>query len=172
MLNLIGDRPDHEAVDRAREKVNDIEANLSKQLEEIVLSPRPENVDISEWRAHQMEKERAVREVAEREKRVYKGLVQLDEMHEAYERMLVDAERRLVEIYESGGKKEECVDVVGEEVNEEVVGILKEAYGKGMERLELCGRRLRFLPEAFGRIPGLLVLDLSNNQLQVCSFGA
>ncbi|KAL0886997.1 hypothetical protein Bca101_010980 [Brassica carinata] len=33
-------------------------------------------------------------------------------------------------------------------------------------------RKLRLLPEAFGRIQGLLVLDLSNNQLQVtsCSF--
>ncbi|KAG2299533.1 hypothetical protein Bca52824_036005 [Brassica carinata] len=33
-------------------------------------------------------------------------------------------------------------------------------------------RKLRLLPEAFGRIQGLLVLDLSNNQLQItsCSF--
>ncbi|KAL8139757.1 hypothetical protein V2J09_005778 [Rumex salicifolius] len=29
------------------------------------------------------------------------------------------------------------------------------------------GRRLRFLPEAFGKIRGLVVLNLSNNQLQV-----
>jgi len=58
-------------------------------------------------------------------------------------------------------------DVVGEEVNEEVVGILQEAYGKGMERVNLSGRQLKLLPEAFGRIPGLLLLDLSANQLSV-----
>ena len=57
----------------------------------------------------------------------------------------------------------------GEEVNEEVVGILQEAYGKGMERIDLSGRQLKLLPEAFGSISGLLVFDLSTNQLSVTS---
>ncbi|KAJ1378656.1 putative plant intracellular Ras-group-related LRR protein [Sesbania bispinosa] len=38
----------------------------------------------------------------------------------------------------------------GDEVNEEVVGILQEAYGKGIERINLSGQRLKLLPEAFG----------------------
>ncbi|KAI9087588.1 hypothetical protein K1719_030458 [Acacia pycnantha] len=172
VLKLIGDRPDHEDVDRAKAKLADIEALLSKQLEEIVRSPRPENVDILQWRAHQAEKEKECRESAEKEKRPYKSLLQLDEMHDAYEKMLTDAEKRLVKIYESDGKvadgaEGEEEEHVGEEVNEEVVGILREAYGKGMDRLDLPGRRLRFLPEAFGRIPGLVALNLSNNLLEV-----
>lgn len=174
VLKLIGERPDHEAVDNAKAKLADIEALLSKQLEEIVLSPRPENIDILQWRAHQAEREKECRELAEKEKRAYKSMIQLDEMHGAYEKLLKDAEKRLVEIYESAGEGAEYAEEekpVREEVNEEVVGILQEAYGKGMERVELSGRRLRLLPEAFGRIPGLVVLDLSNNQLEVCLLG-
>lgn len=70
-----------------------------------------------------------------------------------------------MKMYES--KEDGDGDVVGDEVNEEVVGILQEAYGKGMERVNLSGRQLKLLPEAFGRIPGLLVFDLSANQLSV-----
>lgn len=171
ILKLIGERPDHEAVDRAKAKLADIEALLSKQLEEIVLSRRPENIDILQWRANQAEKEKECRELAEKDMRPCKSLIQLDEMHDAYEKLLKDAEKRLVEIYESGGEAPDSAEGekdehVGEEVNEEVVGIMWEAYGKGIERLDLSGRRLRFLPEAFGRIPGLVALDLSNNQLE------
>jgi hypothetical protein len=54
-----------------------------------------------------------------------------------------------------------------EEVSEEVVGVLREGSGKGMERVDLSNRRLRILPEAFGRVVGLKVLNLSNNQLEV-----
>lgn len=173
VLKLIGERPDHEAVDNAKAKLVEIEAVLSKQLEEIVLSPRPENIDILQWRAHQAEREKECRESAEKEKNIYKSMIQLDEMHDAYEKLLKDAEKRLVEIYESAGKGaaeySEEEKPVGDEVNEEVVGILQEAYGKVMERVDLSGRRLRLLPEAFGRIPGLVVLNLSNNQLTVCS---
>nr|VDD00209.1 unnamed protein product [Brassica oleracea] len=61
--------------------------------------------------------------------------------------------RLLVRIYES----------VEENVKEvEVVGILQKALEN---TVDLSGRKLRLLPEAFGRIQGLLV-DLSNNHLQ------
>ncbi|KAF7806037.1 plant intracellular Ras-group-related LRR protein 9-like [Senna tora] len=169
VLQLLGERPDHEAVDNAKAKLADIEALLSKQLEEIVLSPRPENIDILQWRAHQAEREKECRELAEKEKRVYKSMIQLEEMHVAYEKLLKDAEKRLVEIYDSAGEGAEDAEEdkpVQEEINEEVVGILQEAHGNGMERVDLSGRRLRLLPEAFGRIPGLVVLDLSSNQLE------
>lgn len=96
--------------------------------------------------------------------------MQLDEMHEAYEKMLKEAEERLVKIYESaerGLQEEEHLDPVSEEVNEEVARILQDANEKEMDRISLSGRRLRFLPEGFGRIRGLVVLDISSNQLQV-----
>ncbi|RDX79864.1 Plant intracellular Ras-group-related LRR protein 9, partial [Mucuna pruriens] len=163
VLNLIGERPTHEDVDNARARVAEIEAQLSRELEEIVLQARPAEIEIHGWRAQQAEKERQRREWAETEKRVWKSVLQLDEMHEAYEKLLRDAEKRLVKMYES--KEDGDGDEVSDEVNEEVVGILQEAYGKGMERVNLSGRQLKLLPEAFGRIPGLLVLDLSSNQL-------
>ncbi|KAJ1403300.1 Leucine-rich repeat [Sesbania bispinosa] len=167
VLNLIGERPTHEEVDLARAKLADMEAQLSRQLEEIVLQARPPEIDIHGWRAHQAEKEKQCREEAEKEKRVWKSVIQLDEMHEGYEKLLKDAEKRLERMYESkdGGDDGGDRDGGGDEVNEEVVGILQEAYGKGMERINLSGRRLKLLPEAFGRIHGLVVLDISNNEL-------
>lgn len=171
VLKTLGDRPDHEAVDNARSKLAEVESALSKKLEEIVLSPRPSNIDRLEWRAHLAEKERECRQAAEREKSAHRAVISLDEMHEAYARMLREAEERLVKMYESsvvaGENDEECDLNVGEEMNEEVVGILQEGTGNGgLDRVDLSGRRLRILPEAFGQILGLLVLNLSNNQLE------
>ncbi|CAL0327666.1 unnamed protein product [Lupinus luteus] len=166
VLDLLGPRPTHEDVDDSRAKIAEIEAQLSRQLEDIVLLPRPAEIDVQAWRAHQAEKEKEFREVAEKEKHVYKAVVQLDGMHDAYEKLLRDAEKRLVKIYESAEDVEDGGDGGdGDEVDEEVVGILNDADGKGMERVNLSGRGLRFLPEAFGRIPGLVVLDISSNQL-------
>lgn len=178
VLKTLGPRPDHEAVDKARAKLMDIEASLAKQLEENVLSPRPSDVDRLEWRAHLSERENECRKAAEKEKQVYKAVIQLEEMHDAYERLLKEAEERLEKIYrqaeESAATATEDFDenavedeVVDEEPNEDVIGLLHEASGKGVERVNLSGRRLRFLPEAFGRIRSLVVLDVSNNQLEV-----
>lgn len=171
MLRLLGDRPDHEAVDNAKAKVADLEAHLSRQLEEIVLSPRPHDTDVNQWRNHQAEKEKELRKLAEDEKRVYKAVIQLDQMHDAYEKLLKDAEKRLVKIYNSAGGYGAGDDEEGkpekEEINEEVVGILQNAYGQGMERVDISSRGLKVLPEAFGRISGLVVLIVSNNHLTV-----
>lgn len=180
VLKTLGPRPDHEAVDKARAKVMDIEASLAKQLEENVLSPRPSDVDRLEWRAHLSERENECRKAAEKEKQVYKDLIQLEEMHDAYERLLKEAEERLVKIYrqaeesaaaeESDANAAEDGVVDEEEPNEDVIGLLHEASGKGVERVNLSGRRLRFLPEAFGRIRSLVLLDVSSNQLEVMFF--
>uniref|UniRef100_A0A0A0LRY9 Plant intracellular Ras-group-related LRR protein 9-like n=1 Tax=Cucumis sativus TaxID=3659 RepID=A0A0A0LRY9_CUCSA len=170
VLKTLGERPDHEAVDTAKARLVDIEVNLSAKLQEIVLSSRPADVELLEWRAHLAEKENECRQAADKEKQVYKAIVQLDEMHEAYERMLKEAEERLVKIYESaerGLPEEEQLDPVSEEVNEEVAKILQDANEKEMDRISLTGRRLRFLPEEFGHIRGLVVLDISSNQLQI-----
>ncbi|KAJ8752001.1 hypothetical protein K2173_001027 [Erythroxylum novogranatense] len=171
VLQTLGPRPDHETVDSAKQKLAEIESALSKQLEELVLSPRPAEVDRLEWRSHLADKEQQCRRVAEKEMSLYKTILQLEEMHGAYEKLLKDAENRLVEIYENS-KKEDTVDDIAEAeekeaVNEEVVGILQLASGTGLERVDLSNRRLRFLPEAFGKIHGLTVLDLSSNQLEM-----
>ncbi|KAI9108953.1 hypothetical protein K1719_020258 [Acacia pycnantha] len=169
MLRVLGDRPDHESVDNAKAKLADLDAHLSRQLEEIVLSPRPPHVESQQWRNHQAEKEKESRKLAEDEKRVYKAVIQLDEMHDAYEKMLKDAEKRLDAIYNSpdgaaaADPEEEKSEI--EEVNEEVVGIMQKANGQGIERIDLSNRSLRLLPEAFWRISSLLALDVSTNQL-------
>ncbi|XP_057472754.1 plant intracellular Ras-group-related LRR protein 9-like [Actinidia eriantha] len=172
VLKTLGDRPDHEAVDTAKSKLAEIESKLSKQLEEIVLSPRPAEVERLEWRSHLAEKEKESRDAAEKQRQMYRAVISVDEMHEAYEKMLKDAEAKLARIYEAavtgrGVLEEEggSLEVVNE-VSEEVVGILQEASGKGIERIDLSGRRLRLLPEAFGRLRGLVVLNLSSNQLE------
>lgn len=170
VLKTLGERPDHEAVDTSKAKLADVEANLSAKLQEIVLSSRPADVDLLQWRAHLAEKENECRQAADKEKQVYKAIIQLDEMHEAYEKMLKEAEERLVKIYESaerGLQDVDQLDPISEEVDEEVAKILQEAKEKEMDRISLSGRRLRFLPEEFGRIRGLVVLDISSNQLQV-----
>lgn len=169
VLQTLGERPDHEAVDKAKAKLAEIDARLSKELEDIVLSPRPASVERLQFRAHQAEREQACRQAALKEKQMYQAVVQLDEMHDAYEKLLKEAEERLVKVYESASALADDAEYlpVKEETNEEVVGILQEASGKGLERVDLSGRRLRFLPEAFGKIRSLVALNLSSNQLEV-----
>ena len=105
-------------------------------------------------------------------------VVRLDEEHEAYGALLREAEEKLERVYrmamhgrdvvvEGGGKRGEA-DEGSDAVDEEVVRVLKEAEeGRAVERVLLADRQLRHLPEDFGRIRGLLVLDVSRNQLQV-----
>jgi len=73
------------------------------------------------------------------------------------------AEEVLVEAYA------QSVKGVGEEVDEGVVGILRKAESEEVEKVDLSGSQLRILPEAFGKILGLVVLNLSQNQLEVCT---
>lgn len=174
MLQILGERPDHEAVDNAKSMLAEIEAKLSKQLEENVLSPRPADVDRSQWRSHQAEKEEELRKAAEQERQLYKAVISLDEMHEAYEMLLKNAEEKLEKIYKEavvGGDLavDSSVDhpEVVDGVREEVVEILQEASKNGVERIDLSRRRLVFLPEAFGRFSNLRVFNLSSNQLEV-----
>ncbi|RRT71909.1 hypothetical protein B296_00024383 [Ensete ventricosum] len=143
VLRLLGDRPDHEAVDAARARP----------------PPPPRGAE------------------AEREKAALRVVIQLDEMHEAYEKLLREAENRLVKMYGSAaeggdvGDGKQGADMGQEEggdVNEEVIDILQGGPGKSLERVDLSGRHLRYLPEAFGKLRGLLYLNLSNNQLEVC----
>nr|XP_010912988.1 plant intracellular Ras-group-related LRR protein 3 [Elaeis guineensis] len=174
VLRTLGERPDHEAVDDARARIAEIDAALARDLEEIVRAPRPEEEDRLQWRTEQAEREKECRARAERERRAYKAVIQLDEMHEAYENLLKDAEEQLVKIYrsaEAGGDGAEGSRAPAvkedEPANEEVIGILQEASGKCLERVDLSDRQLRYLPEEFGKLNGLVYLNLSNNQLEV-----
>ncbi|URD75459.1 hypothetical protein MUK42_20052 [Musa troglodytarum] len=175
VLRTLGDRPDHEAIDAARARIAEIDADLSQQLGEIVAASCPEGTDPLQWRAELAEREAECRARAEREKVALRAVVQLDEMHEAYERLLRDAEERLEKMYGSAAEGSEAVGlregpaVVQEEregVNEEVIRILQEGSVNCLERVDLSGRRLRYLPEAFGKLRGLVSLNLSNNQLE------
>ncbi|XP_050364317.1 plant intracellular Ras-group-related LRR protein 9-like [Argentina anserina] len=168
ILSALGRRPDHEAVDTARAKLAHIDSTLSKKLEDLVLSPRPSDVDRFQWRAHLAEREQECRDSADKERQDCKAILQLDELHDSYHKLLKDAEDRLNKIYRSAedGLVEEAPPV-SDQANEEVVGVLNQASGAALDRVNLSGRRLRSLPEAFGRITCLLHLDLSSNELQV-----
>lgn len=167
VLKHIGDRPTHEEVDNAKAKLADLEAHLSRQLEEIVVLPKPPEIDEQQWRTHIADREKQCRESAEKEKRVYKSLLQRDEMHEAYEKLLTDAEKRLVKIYEGDDNNNDDEVDGDEEGDENVQGILQEAREKMAERVDLTGQHLRTLPEAFCHVSSLLALNLSTNQLKV-----
>ncbi|XP_047316847.1 plant intracellular Ras-group-related LRR protein 9-like [Impatiens glandulifera] len=175
VLRTLGERPDHESVDSARAKLAEIDSSLSKQLGEIVLSPRPTEVDRLEWRAHLAGKEKECRDATEKDRQMYGAVIALDEMHDSYEKMLSEAEAKLLKIYESAlsGRDFEDINLTEEdegeveEVNDEVVGILKDSSGTRIQRIDLSNRKLRSLPEAFGRFSQLLVLNLSTNQLEI-----
>lgn len=176
VLAALGDRPDHEAVDRARAGIGEADAALARQLEELALSPPPAGAGAAEWRAGQEELEGGCRRRAEADKAAYRAVMRMEQMHDAYEKALGEAEERLLRIYraaESGGgaglEEGEASAGKGKEgLNEEVASILREGEsGKGIERVDLSGRQLALLPEAFGRIRGLVSLNLSNNQLEV-----
>jgi len=120
--------------------------------------------------------------------------VRLEETHDAYEALLHEAEARLERVYRSAMEGTDLDDdeaaaesgkgegpaAAGPEggagdaaVQEEVVAVLKQAEeGKPVESVRLVDRQLRQLPEAFGRILGLRVLDVSRNQLEVTNWAS
>ncbi|AAG50968.1 hypothetical protein; 91861-89496 [Arabidopsis thaliana] len=155
ILRTLGPRPDHESVDKARAKLSEIESFLSESFEDIALTDAAA-------------KDEKRRQEMDQEKTWCESILKLDEVHASYEKLLKEAEERLVRIYESAEKNaaEDEENVAAVEVNEEVVGILQHASANPVDRVDLSGRKLRLLPEAFGRIQGLLVLNLSNNKLE------
>jgi len=95
------------------------------------------------------------------EAQIFHALVRVDDMHEECVKQFMAAEEMLVEAYA------QSVKGVGEEVDEGVVGILRKAETEEVEKVDLSGSQLKILPEAFGKIRGLVVLNLSQNQLEV-----
>lgn len=180
MLQTLGERPDHESVDRAKAKIDEIDAGLSKELEALVLMSRPDDVDVKLWKADLAERESEIRRKAEEERRLYKSIILLDEMHDVYKKLLSESEEKLVNIYDDARLSDQVGAVVivedmnteEELLSAEIVNILQEAAGKEqqMRKVDLSGKQLSVLPENFfGMVSGLFMLNLSNNQLQVCS---
>ncbi|XP_019085967.1 PREDICTED: plant intracellular Ras-group-related LRR protein 2 [Camelina sativa] len=102
-------------------------------------------------------------EAAAKETELYTGVVRLDEVHDSYEKKLKDLEEELSRVYAT---KVESMLRSGQEVNEEVLAVLKAAESGGIvERIDLSGQELKLLPEAFGKIVGLVYLNLSRNDL-------
>lgn len=86
-------------------------------------------------------------------------------MHEECVKQLRVAEEKLVE---ACGLFVKQPVKGGDEVNEEVVGILRKVEeGEVVEKVDLSGKKLRLFPDEFGKMKGLLVLNLSHNQLKV-----
>jgi len=172
ILQSLGDRPDHEAVDEASRRVAEIERNLLRRLEEIVTAEPPEGCDRAEWLSLQAQKEKDARIAADKEKLPYKTVVHLYEMHVAYEDLLHEAEERLTTIYreaESGTQPVQSVDGNdddGDEMDEEVVRILQEASERRLDRVELTSRNLKHFPEGFCKITTLVLVNLSRNKIQ------
>ncbi|KAL1554195.1 plant intracellular Ras-group-related LRR protein 3-like [Salvia divinorum] len=167
-----------------REAVNDV-AESRSVLEALGQRPDHETVDVARSRVEEIDAAGDMSEEAMQDYKVCKAVIELDEIHEAYETMLEDAERRLESIYEEAAADldaeaemyeegeddyEEAGEVmkIGEMMNEEVAAILKaaEAGKKAIEKVDLSGRKLKILPEEFGGLNLLTVLNLSYNKLE------
>ncbi|XVE92342.1 hypothetical protein REPUB_Repub01dG0089000 [Reevesia pubescens] len=125
------------------------------------LGPRPDPSALSSARSKltHIQETQSSSEEAE----IYEAVLRLEALHQDYERQLTELEENLGRVYRS------AVEEMGgqDEVNEEVVRILQEAETGVVERVELSGRQLRLLPEALGKLHGLVYLNLSNNQIEV-----
>ncbi|VVB04131.1 unnamed protein product [Arabis nemorensis] len=103
-------------------------------------------------------------EEAAKEAEMYAGVVRLDEVHDSYEKPLKDLEDELSRVY---AREVESLLRSREEVNEEVVAVLKKAEsGETVEKIDLSGQELKLLPNALGKIVGLVSLNLSCNELK------
>lgn len=162
VLRTLGPRPNQDAVDMARVRLAELETKLYESLEEVVLSPRPRKVNRDNWRVQLVDKEIHIRREAEKERAIYRSILQLDAMHDAHGKLQKEAEERLMAIYNSSGGMANSW-----EESEEVADLVEEAQGKELERLDLSNRKLRSLPDSLGNIKGLAMLHLSNNHLQV-----
>ncbi|KAH9299201.1 hypothetical protein KI387_030883, partial [Taxus chinensis] len=182
VLQALGERPDHEAVDRARRRIEEIDRAFSNRFDDVDMAGVPRGRDPDERAWLQAQKEKKVRDAAEKEKQPYKVVVSLYDMHIAYEDLLKEAEERLVNIYRSAESGAEVAQPAqgsefingadGEndgEVHEGVVKILQEASEKHIEEIDLRGQGLKLFPEAFCKISTLISLKLANNKLEAIS---
>ncbi|XP_020245855.1 LOW QUALITY PROTEIN: plant intracellular Ras-group-related LRR protein 3-like [Asparagus officinalis] len=180
VLQTLGDRPDHEAVDIAGLAWPRSTTRLYRRTwGDSNRSQRPSGVDVVSWRTTLGDRERECKAKAEKVKTPVRAVIELEEMHEAYRGLLREAEEKLMRIYDAPRPlSARGYDLLpheeatrrwwwrNQEANEEAIAILTQASAQAVDRVGLAGRRLRFLPEAFGRTKGLVSLDLSDNLLQ------
>lgn len=159
ILKTLGDCPDHEFVDIARSRLAEIEESETNRFQEVAISDE-EAVEVDKRKKDE-----------EREKQSYKAVISLYEMHKSYEKMLSEAEKKLEKLYEAAKKGEKAVvddNRVEDDVNDEVVAVLRDAVVMNVDSIDLSQRRLPVLPEAFGKLRMLVSINLSSNQLEVC----
>jgi hypothetical protein len=156
-----------------------------------VLGPRPDHELVDSSRAIVAAAEAGDARIPEGDAEACRAVVRLEQTHDAYEALLHEVEARLEKVYrsamegtdlddddesaESGKGKAPAAGPEGGDaaVQEEVVAVLKQAEeGKPVESMRLVGRQRRQLPEGFGRILGLRVLDVSRNQLEVTNWAS
>lgn len=148
-VSSLGNRPSSDTVASAIAKITEIETELESLVES-------------------GEKEKKTKEELDRDLQVYKAVIRLDEMHEEYDKKLQSREKKLSEMYLTMADELGGGDGGDQAVHQEVVEILEKiARGEKLERIEIIGKHLKTLPWVFGRVHGLLVLDLSKNILQV-----
>ncbi|KAJ0603754.1 putative leucine-rich repeat domain superfamily [Helianthus annuus] len=152
VLKTLGDCPDHEFVDIARSRLAEIEELAVNRNQEV-----------------------AVEVERERERQSYVAVIRLYEMHENYEKLLSEAEKRLEKLYEAAKRGGKAVAVeegssgevmVEDGVRDELAAVLQDAFAKNVDKIDLSQRRLPVLPEAFGKLSMLVSLNLSSNQLE------
>lgn len=154
VLKTLGQCPDHEFVDIARSRLAEIEQVVENQVD----------IDVEK----------------EREKQSFMAVIRLYEMHQSYEKMLSEAEKRLEKLYEAARKGGKAVLVVDDEqgscsemkidddVRDELNEVLNNALGNDdVNKIDLSERRLPVLPEAFGKLKMLVSINLASNQLEV-----
>lgn len=160
-LISLGPRPDSSAVAAACDRIIEIQSTLQKNLQEIEDEAGHGGFEAED----RVEREKKLRRAAEKETEIYKAVARLEEMHEGYEKQLIAVQDRVVEVYESAVA--ELDKGTNLDVNEEVIRILKEAASGVVEKVDLFGQQIRFLPEEFGKLRRLIDLNLSHNQLEV-----
>jgi Leucine-rich repeat (LRR) protein len=106
---------------------------------------------------------KALEESAAKRREPYEALLEVEELHMLYEDEVKHAELALE------GLEEPSVSTVEaeEEVDEYVASKLQEALENQLDTLDLSSQFLSYVPESFGRISSLVILNLSNNRLEV-----
>jgi hypothetical protein len=160
-LQELPERPDPVQVEEARKSILLIDNTLKEQLEELWASPCPPGQDLDEWRSSQTAKVKASEESAAKAREAYEALLELEELHVLYEVEVKHAELALEGMEEVTLETEE-----DEEVDEYVSSKIQAALEGGLDTLDLSSQFLPHVPESFGRITSLVILNLANNRLE------
>jgi hypothetical protein len=120
-----------------------------------------------------VQKEKELQETAQNAQLPFRTLIQTDELYRCYELLLKDAEADMVRLSSTSDSviplPKDVLEESEEEPgpNEDVLKILSIAKEGPLTEANLRGRGLISIPDAFGRISTLVLLDLSQNKLEV-----